>query len=125
MSMLNQARCGIQAIINVNKSIIDVEMPASMVDDGRGNMIPDLLGATTRKRIPCRISFEKKLTDGLPTASVGFSTNLSKFIITDYKNEIKRGYRFDDYEIGEVSILRQFGDIIGYQAPLIESKANV
>ena len=121
--MLSQARCGIQAVINVNKTVIDVTIPAAMVDDGRGNMIPDLLGSTTSKRMPCRVSFEKKLTDGLPTASVGFSTNLSKFIITDYKHEIKRGYRFNNYEIGEVSILRQFGDIIGYQAPLIESKA--
>ena len=121
--MIRQARKGIQKSISLNESKVIIESPSKMIDNGYGILVPDLTSTKTYRKISCRISYEKKMVDGVQSVeNVGYSTNLSRFILTDYKTPIYKGERFDNYEIMQVYPLYFMGDIIGYQAPLKESK---
>lgn len=121
--MIRQARKGIQESIKLNESKVVIESPSAMIDNGYGILVADLTSNKTYRNISCRISYEKKMVDGIQSVeSVGYSTNLSKFILTDYKTPIYKGERFNNFEIMQVYPLYFMGKIIGYQAPLKEAK---
>lgn len=121
--MLKQVRDAIRQNIKMNPSTVIIESASAMIDNGYGVLVPDLTGDKSYRKVKCRISYEKRMVDGTPVVeNVGYSTNLSKFILTDYKSPIYKGERFDDYEILEVYPMYFLGKIIGYQAPLKEAK---
>jgi len=120
--MYKQIRHGIQESIKINPSFVNVEhIQESMIDNGFGILIPDPNGIKVVERIKCRISYQKKSTDGNIKAPVGLSTNLSQYILTDYRTPICTGDRFNNYEILEVQPLTREGKIVGYQAELKEA----
>lgn len=124
-SMLTQIRKAHQTQININPEFIIIYRPV-MVDDHSGGVCEDPSGAKTPVNIKCRISHEKSGPDMDENKSAGLSTNLSRFIITDYLNIIYKGDQFTDsygrsWKIGPVDTLDKFGGVTGYQAPLIEA----
>ena len=101
-----------------------------MIDDGSGDgtLVPDYKGIPTPIKMTVRLSHERRQAPDFSPVQAGFSTNLSRFIMTDYKTEIYRGDYFEaidrGWRIGPVDTLEKFGGVIGYQAPLIEAEAN-
>lgn len=125
-SLLSQKRKAITAQINLNPEFIIIYR-ATMVDDHSGGMVEDPTGAKTPYNIKCRISHEQSGPDMDDNKSSGLSTNLSRFIMTDYMNIIFKGDQFTDsygrsWRIGPVDLLDKFGGVAGYQAPLIEAE---
>lgn len=120
--MYKQVRRGIQETIKINPSFVNIEhVQESMIDNGLGVLIPDPNGIKVVERIKCRISYQKKSTDGTIKAPVGLSTNLTQYILTDYRTPITKGDRFNNYELLEVQPLTREGKIVGYQAELKEA----
>lgn len=119
--MIKQARRGIQESIKINKSVITLQTPPPLVYNSIGELVKDTTKQWTSKTVTCRISYESKIIDSQINAPTGASTNLSRFILTDYRTPLIKGQRFDNYEVGVVYPLYFMGQIIGYQAPLKES----
>ena len=123
---VTQARRAITFKIKENPSYITVQR-TGLVDDGFGNMVPDPFGTPEEKHFKVRISHERAQPEMAQNSSAGLSTNLQRFIIAGYKDEIKEGDVFGHdatakvYRIGPVDPLEKFGAIIGFQAPLVEA----
>jgi hypothetical protein len=121
-NLVRQKRKAIIAQINLNKKVVDIETPPPMVYNSIGEEVKDTSKPWTINTIKCRIAYEQKSVDGQAEVASGFSTNLSRFILTDYKTPLQKGQRFENYEVGVVYPMTFMGEIIGYQAPLKESK---
>ena len=126
--LLKQARDGIKKIINESpKNILIVRQP--MTDDGFGGQVPDPFGTATEHNYKVRISHERGDPDMLTDTSAGMSTNLQRFIMTDYQADIKHGDVFEaigrSWKIGPVDPLEKFNGVIGYQAPLTDAAEAV
>jgi hypothetical protein len=123
---LKQARASIRAKIRENPSSIII-LRTPMVDNGFGGEIPDPFGDPIEYVYKVRLSHERKTVAEAETTPAGFSTNLSRFILADYKAVLIDGDIFDaigkSWQIGKVDPLYAFGGIIGYQAPLREAAA--
>lgn len=124
--MVAQARRAITFKIKENPSYITISRQA-MVDDGFNNLVPDPFGTPEEKHYKVRVTHERAQPEMAQNSSAGLSTNLQRFIIAGYKDEIKQGDVFAHeatekvYRIGPVDPLEKFGAIIGYQAPLTEA----
>jgi hypothetical protein len=124
--LLAQARKGIQKLIDENKTTIIIYRK-SLIDDGFGGEVEDPSDEGTPITIRCRISHEKEGPEKLNSAPPGLSTNLSRFIMVNYKTLIFENESFEDdtieksFKIGPVDPLRKFGGTTAYQAPLIEA----
>lgn len=125
-ALITQSRRAITLKIKENPSKITV-IRQSLVDDGFNNMVPDPFGTPEEKVFTVRLSHERAQPEMAQSSSAGLSTNLQRFIIAGYKDEIKQGDVFAHeatakvYRIGPVDPLEKFGAIIGYQAPLTEA----
>lgn len=121
---LKQARDMIQRVINESPQIIVFERKP-MKDDGFSGEIEDPYGEPVEHEIRCRLSHEKKFPGNFEASPVGFTSNLARYILVNYKTTIYEGDRFDalgkGFRIGVIDILKKFDGIIGYQAPLIEA----
>lgn len=121
MAAVSQAREGIRAQIRLNPASVTIHR-LKMVSDGFGGMIPDPLGEPDTFDATVRISHESASVPSLSDASIGLSTNLSRFILADHRTKIQEGDRFNHigygWEIGFVDPLMHGSQVIGYQAPL-------
>lgn len=72
-----------------------------------------------------RISHEQSGPDKMVESPNGLSTNLQRFILSEYSVVISENDTFTalgkKYKIGPVDPLKKFGGIAGYQAPLIDA----
>ncbi len=118
---MSQARDAIRAQIDRNPARVTIQRQ-QLVDDGYGGQIPDPLGVPDTFPVKVRVAHEASSVPELSGAPTGMSTNLSRFILADYRTEIKEGDRFNylgyGWEVGFVDPLQYEGKIIGYQAPL-------
>ncbi|MDH4127372.1 MAG: hypothetical protein OEV44_01365 [Spirochaetota bacterium] len=127
MSELTQLRKGITAMININPiTITTVRMPTKTDPFDATNTIPDPFGTPVTVSIKCRVSHEEKGAFIVTETNAGMSTNLGRFIISDYQNVLQENMTFTElgkkWRVGAVDPLIKFSDIIGYQAPLYEAK---
>lgn len=122
--MVSQARLSILAQIKLDKSEITI-MRKPIINDGFGNMIEDPYGDSMPYVYNVRLSHDKKGPSSLESSPAGFTSNLYRFIIMDYKGGINEGETFSwrdkKYAVGVVDPLTMSGKIIGYQAPLKEA----
>ena len=122
---LTQRRKAIQQKIKENPTAI-ISYTKPMVDDGMGGMIEDPFGdpvaADTRY---VRLSHEMSSVPKNGTVPAGVSTNLQRFILSDFQTVITEGETFEaigkEWRVGPVDTLYASGGIIGYQAPLMEA----
>lgn len=96
-----------------------------LVDDGCEGLVVDPFGDPVPYTVKCRLSHERKFPGNYDPAAVGFSTNLARFILSNWNNPLIEDDTFEaigkEFRIGAVDILKKFGGIIGFQAPLIEA----
>ena len=123
-ALLKQARDGVIANINVSPVVIIIQrMP--LINDGFGGEVPDPFGTITESSYKVRISHERKGPASFDLVDAGLSTNLSRFIFTDYRADIREGDIFEaigkNFKIGSVDPLYKYNGIVGYQAPLTEA----
>jgi len=123
---LTQRRKAIQQKIKENPTAI-ITYSKSMIDDGMGGLIEDPYGTPVPDDTRyVRLSHEQGMS--VPkqgTVPAGVSTNLQRFILSDYQTVITEGETFEaigkEWRIGPVDPLYASGGIIGYQAPLMEA----
>lgn len=124
MSVLSQARAGVTAKIKIDPITVVIPRPP-MIDDGFGNMVEDPYGTPVNYRVTVRVSHDRKGPANLESSPTGFSTNLFRYILANYKADIREGdkitYQNKSYMIGPVDPLTFMGGVIGYQAPLKEA----
>ena len=115
--LLKQARKGLQIVINQNKQTLTLDLESDPADPW---------GTTTNKTFTGRISHERRINN-LENNPSGMSTDLSYFLIVDYKVDyLIRGNIITDsdgkkWKLGAVDPLKRFGGILGYQSPLEEA----
>lgn len=125
--LLKQARKSVIALIKESPIKITVKR-FPLVDDGSGDgtLVPDPYGTPDDYTMTVRISHERRQPANLGSAPAGLSTNLSRFVMVDYKTTIYQGDTFEAlgkyWEIGPVDPLMKFGGATGYQAPLREAE---
>ena len=122
--MLSQQKKAQTQLINV--SLEDSTMLVkAQVDNGFGVLVDNPADAGTEVKIKYRVFHEKAGPNGDKESPAGLSTNLSRAIMTDYKNVPQVNavitYESKKFRIGRVDPLKKFGGIYGYQAPLIEA----
>jgi len=122
--LLKQARDSIKKMIDESPENITIYRKP-MVDDGYDGEVIDPYGEGIPNYLKVRLSQEKKYAN-YERAPVGLSTNLVRYIITDYKSIIYDGDTFNssfdkEFIIKAVDPLIKFGGLIGYQAPLVEA----
>lgn len=126
---LQARREAIKRKIKNNMTAITISR-LSLVDDGMGGMIEGPFGTPVTAPMRVRISHESSAGSVPKKGQVpaGFSTNLSRFILTDYLSEIFEGETFSaigkEWVIGSVDPLYASGGIVGYQAPLQEAESG-
>lgn len=122
---LKQLRKGFQAAINLNKSRIVLMRFPTMTDPITGETVRNQAGTKTSYPIYARIAHEREQVPINMETPAGLSTNLSRFIITDYNQAPVEHDTFTwqgkDWEVGPVDEVVIFGSVIGYQAPLKEA----
>lgn len=123
-NLLRQARKAIMQKIALSPSVINM-ITTPLVSDGFGGTIPDPFGVPTSVSKTVRISHQRSQVPENETKNTGLSTNLSRFVLSDYKTLLTEGceissYAGKKYKIGVVDTLENYGGIIGYEAPLIE-----
>lgn len=122
---LTQRRKAIQDKIKENKTAI-ITYSKPLIDDGMGGLIEDPYGTPVADETRyVRLSHEMSTVPKEGTVPAGVSTNLQRFIISDYQTVITEGETFEaigkEWRIGPVDTLYASGGIIGYQAPLMEA----
>ena len=125
---LKQVRKGIIEDINRSPEVI-ITFRRPFVDNGFGQLVPDPTASqVAQDPIKCRISHERKNIDLNGPGPAGFSTNLERYILTDYKTQIFEADTFEaigrEFKIGVVDVLKQFGGVVGYQALLIDANGG-
>lgn len=112
--------------INENPSTI-ILYRKPMTTSKLGGQVVNPFGTDIESIVKCRISHEKASVPVNKEVPVGFSTNLERFIETDYLNPIYEGEIFEyeplgkSFRIGPVDQLRASGGIYGYNATLMEA----
>jgi len=121
---LRQARDMIQGIIDESPVSVIVYRDV-FIDNGFDRLVADPFHVGAPQNLRGRISHEKKAVEAVATTSAGLSTALSRYFLTNHKTEIREGEVFEAigkrWRIGPVDVLRKFGGIVGYQAPLVEA----
>jgi len=121
--MLKQARSGIQRLNKLEGQQLTLRTYPTK-DNGFGVLIPDDSKPLIDKKIIARVQLDQKgpVMDGPSPA--GLSTNLARFIITDWQTVITEKAIIigleREYIINAVTPLIKFGGIYAYQAVLIE-----
>ncbi len=116
-NLLKTSRKGFRTVIDQNIQNITVNIPGDNTDPWSSSIIKTFKG---------RISHEKRMNN-LSGNPAGMSTNLSYFLIVDYKVDyLYKGYIITDengksWKLGVVDPLERFGGIMGYQSPLEEA----
>lgn len=91
-----------------------------------GGEVEDPFGDPIPYEIKCRIDHERKFPGNLDLASMGFSTNLARFVLVDCETTIYINDTLEEigkgFKIGVVDPIKKFGGVIAYQAPLIEAE---
>jgi hypothetical protein len=99
---------------------------ATVTDPITGDTIPNPAGTPSTPSIYCRIPHERKQVPESFSSPAGFSTNLQRMIMTDWKNIIQEGDTFsylgEGFEIGPVDTITFMGETVGYQAVLKEAQ---
>lgn len=94
--------------------------------DGFGGTVIDPEDSGSNVTLTVRISHERAQVPKYDPATSGLSTNLQRFILSDYQNEIQENDTFDyidkAWRIGPVDTLIKFEGIYGYQAVLEEAE---
>ena len=121
---LKQMRNSIKTKIRKSPETITISrMP--LIDDGFGGTIENPYGTPVETIMKVRISHEQSGPSKMESSSVGVSTNLQRFILTDYNSVIYKDETFTaigkTWKIGAVDTLKRHDGIIGYQAPLIDA----
>lgn len=96
-----------------------------LISDEFGGTMPNTAGVAVNSKMTVRISHQRNQVPANELKNTGLSTNLSRFILADYKTVITEGFEISayagkKYKIGAVDTLIKYGGTIGYQAPLIE-----
>lgn len=123
--MLMQSRKGMTALINMNPTKVDV-YSRSLVSDGFGGYVEDQSAALVKSgSLTVRISHERLIVPDNQEGPSGLSTNLGRYVSSDYKNvlttgSIIRSFDGKEWKVGVVDPLYAFGGIKGYQATLTE-----
>jgi hypothetical protein len=124
--MVNQARDGIRRLIEESPESV-VFYRSALVDDGFGGQTPDPTGAKVAiVSQHVRISHQNAVIPDFTSVPPGLSTNLSRYVLCDYRVDIETDDTFSAFgrgwRVGAVDVLKKFGEVIGYQAPLIEAE---
>jgi hypothetical protein len=123
-AMVAQARDGIKRLIDESPETVAIAR-AALVDNGFGDLVADPTGTTTDVVVRCRLSHEASGPAALTMAPAGLSSNLRRYILVDHSTTIFEGEAFEaigrGWKIGAVDPLKKFGQVIGYQAPLVEA----
>lgn len=125
---LKQSREMIQRLIDENPSIISIWEKATMLN-GKGDVVINPNAPSIEVKIKCRISHEVAGTFTIGNVQGALTSNLGRYILTNYKTKIISNTSFDaiddKWRIGKVDPLWKFKGVIGYQAPLIQAVAKV
>lgn len=120
---VRQARQAIISQIKVNAARLTVYRYPLV--ESFGELKPDFTKAPATHELVARIAHERKAIPDSVAGSTGESTNLSRFIIADYKSDIKKYDRFryeaKAWQVGDIDPLSYGGERTGYQAPLEEA----
>jgi hypothetical protein len=121
--MLTQERVGIIEIIMENPETLILER-LPLVDNGHGQMVENPYGTPVQHTITGRISHESKIPLKPDAVPAGLGTNMSRFLLVDWETIIYTEDSIVDYlgkrwRIGLLDPLLAFGEIIGYQAPIM------
>lgn len=127
MSLLSQARKMIDLKVNINPiTITTTTYPTKTDPFDSTKTIPDYSATPIETNIRCRLSHENKGPFEITGNSVGMSTNLGRFVISNYQNPLTEGSLFTElgiqWRIGAVDTLKKFEGILGYQAPVYEAE---
>lgn len=122
-SQLKQQRKMQIDLINVSPETMAI-VTYNQIDNGFGVMVDNLSSPLGTVTLKYRVFHEQKRPDGNSESPGGFSTNLSRAIMTDYLNDLTQAqdlsitYEGAKYKIGAVDPLKKFEGVYGYQAPL-------
>lgn len=123
--LLKQARDGVKRLI-AESPLTKIIYRKALISDGMGGEVEDPYGDPIQYEIKCRIDHERKFPGNLDVASMGFSTNLARFILVDWETTIYINDILEEigkgFKIGAVDPIKKFGGVIAYQAPLIEAE---
>jgi hypothetical protein len=121
--MLAQERAGLLEVILENPETLILER-LPLVDNGHGQMVENPFGTAVQHTITGRISHESRIPLKPDAVPAGLGTNMSRFLLVDWETIIYAEDSIVDYLgkrwcIGLLDPLLAFGEIIGYQAPIM------
>ncbi|MGE5847229.1 MAG: hypothetical protein ACM34O_10925 [Ignavibacteria bacterium] len=122
-AMLAQERAGIVEVIMENPDELTLER-IPLVDNGHGQMVENPYGVPVQYTIIGRISHESRIPLKPEAVPAGLGTNMSRFLLVDWETIIYNedeivNYLGKRWRIGLIDALLAFGEIIGYQAPIM------
>jgi len=117
--LLKQARKGMKALIDEDRQTMSIDIPGDSSDPW---------STPTTKTFSGRISHESsRQAPDLAAGTVGFSTNLNRFLSVEYDVDfLVTGAFITDkngkqWKLGSIDPLEKFGGIHGYECPLEEA----
>jgi len=126
--MLKQELAGLVEVIMENPETLSIER-LPLIDNGHGSMTEDPNGIAVEYTFIGRISHESRIPLKPDAVPAGLGTNMSRFLLVDwettiYNEDVIINYLGKRWRIGIVDPLLAFGEIIGYQAPIMVAENN-
>ena len=126
--MLKQELAGLVEVIMENPETLSIER-LPLIDNGHGSMTEDPNGIAVEYTFIGRISHESRIPLKPDAVPAGLGTNMSRFLLVDwettiYNEDVIINYLGKRWRIGIVDPLLTFGEIIGYQAPIMVAENN-
>jgi len=127
--MLKQELAGLVEVIMENPETLSIER-LPLIDNGHGSMTEDPNGIAVEYTFIGRISHESRIPLKPDAVPAGLGTNMSRFLLVDwettiYNEDVIINYLGKRWRIGIVDPLLTFGEIIGYQAPIMVAENNM
>lgn len=126
--MLKQELAGLVEVIMENPETLSIER-LPLIDNGHGSMTEDPNGIAVEYTFIGRISHESRIPLKPDAVPAGLGTNMSRFLLVDwettiYNEDVIINYLGKRWRIGIVDPILAFGEIIGYQAPIMVAENN-
>lgn len=124
-AQLDQLRAGVTAHIAEDPTVI-TPMRQPLISDGYGGSIRSG-AAVAQARARIRIQHESGSVQGNQVGPSGLDTNLSLYVLTDYRAPLQEGDTFTwagfTWTVGPMNAFRQRGGVYKTEAPLVKGTA--
>jgi hypothetical protein len=119
--VIDQLRDGIYRQIMENPTVITISR-RPLVDDGFGGLVEDPSGIPIITRARVRLSHESSSVPTNRPTPAGLDTNLSLYVLADYRTPLQEGDVFNaegrGWKVGPINTLKCEGRVYATEAPL-------